>query len=343
MDLTEKDVKRISLILLIASLTVLVFLILRPVVLSIISGLILAYVFLPAHRWIKKYVKYINLSAGIVSIFIIVLILVPFWFILPVIVQQVFDIFQFSQNIDIQGFMSKLFPTISQQIIAQTTLTINNAITKLSSSLLNSLVDILVDFPRISLNVFLVVFVFFFTLRDEEKLSEFTSGLSPLNKLQERNLVKQFKDITNSLVYGQFLIGLVQGILAGIGFIAFGIPNALVLTVLAVILGVIPIVGPGLVYIPATFYLSYSTNPTIAIIFLAYNIIFVSTLDNLIRAHLISRKTDISQVIILIGMIGGLLVFGFLGLIIGPLVLAYFITFLKAYKEKTLSSLFADD
>jgi predicted PurR-regulated permease PerM len=125
--------------------------------------------------------------------------------------------------------------------------------------------------------------------------------------------------------------------------LVFKVPNALILTVVATISSVIPLIGPGLVYVPATIYLGVTGEPFLAIIYLLYNLLIVSTVDNLIRAHLISRKTKASQAVILVGMISGLFVFGLLGLIIGPLVLIYFITFLKAYKDKTLSSLFSAD
>ena len=78
----------------------------------------------------------------------------------------------------------------------------------------------------------------------------------------------------------------------------------------------------------------------IAIPFLIYNLLIVANIDNVLRIYLITRKTQMSQVIVLIGMIGGLFIFGMLGVLLGPLLLAYFITFLNAYRDNTLSSLF---
>ena len=74
--------------------------------------------------------------------------------------------------------------------------------------------------------------------------------------------------------------------------------------------------------------------------FLIYNLLIVANIDNVLRIYLITRKTQMSQVIVLIGMIGGLFIFGMLGVLLGPLLLAYFITFLNAYRDNTLSSLF---
>lgn len=341
MELTDKDVRRMALILLILVLGVFVFFIIRPVFLSVIGGLILAYILLPIYRLLNKYIKHKGVSAGIVSILLLAFILIPLWFFTPLIIQQLFDFSQFIRSIDIPGITRSIFPTASEQFVGQVTTTIDSGTANFSSLTLNSLVNIILNFPTVALHLFLLSFVFFFTLRDEEKLREFVSELSPFNKVQERVLVNQFKNITQSIVYGQVLVGLLQGLLAGLGFLIFGVENVLILTMLAIVLSIIPIIGPGIVYFPVFIYMLLAVNPLIAIGFLIYNMVLVSSIDNILRAHIVSRSTGHSQVIILIGMIGGLLVFGVLGLILGPLILAYFVTFLRTYKERNISSLFA--
>lgn len=340
MPITEKDIRRISLILLIATLAILAFLIVKPVLLTIIGGLILAYIFLPVYRVITKVVKQRDLAAALLSILVLAIIIVPLWFLAPIMTQQIFELFQVSQNLDIENILLNLFPKSSPQFITQISLALTSAVTKISSLVLNSIIDFVVNFATVLLHLVLVAFVFYFTLRDEEKLKEFASGLFPLQKLQEKILIRQFKDVTHAIVYGQIVIGILQGILAGIGLFVFGVPNAVVLSGVAFALSIIPFIGPSLVYLPVAAYLFLTTNPVIASAFLIYNLIIVSSVDNILRARIVSRKTNLSQVIVLVGMIGGLFIFGVLGLILGPLVLVYFITFLRAYKEKRLSSLF---
>lgn len=342
MEITDKDVKRIAIILLFVILGILTFLIVRPIILSIFGGLILAYIFFPVYKFVKKFVKWEGFAAAIVSILIVLIIFIPLWFLVPLIVQQVFVIFQQSQQFNVSSLISKILPTASEQLIQQLDLTLRNAMSKVTSSILNSLLSFLTNFAIIILHIVIVAFVFFFALKDESKLRQFASEISPLNKNQEKILVKQFKDTTSSILYGHVVAGLIQGILAGLGFLIFGIPNALVLTILAIIFGVIPILGPGLIYVPAAIYLIVLGQPGPAIIYLLYNVIIVSSVDNLFRIYLVSRKTKISQVLVLIGMVGGLLLFGFLGLFIGPLVIGYFITIMEAYKNKTLSSFFTE-
>jgi len=341
MALTERDIKMYSVILLVVLLGVLAFFIIKPVLLSIIGGLILAYVFFPIYKVIQKRIRSRNIAAALVSIIVLVIIIVPVWLLAPLMVQQAFEFFQFSQNIDLTSFISNLIPSASVQLQSQINLAIANALGKIGSILVNGLVNLLVNFAAVFLHLLLVAFVFFFTLRDSEKLRDFASGLSPIAKRKEKILIKQFKDITQSIIFGQIVIGLLQGIFSGIGLLVFGVPNALMLTIIATILSIIPVIGPSLLYFPVTIYLFTIGNPLIGLSYLIYNLVIVSTLDNFVRAHLIARKSQISSVVALVGMIGGLFIFGVLGLILGPLILAYFITFLRAYKERNLTSFFS--
>ncbi len=343
MEITDKDAKKFVFLILIATIAVLVFIIVKPIILAVIAGLILAYVCFPIYKLILRVVRYPNLAAAIMTIFVLSLIFIPLWYLIPVLVDQVFKFFQFTQTLDLASFLKMAFPNASEQFISQTSLTFTSTLSSLGSTIVSKLVAFVVDLPTFALKLLLVGFVFFYTLRDFEALSDFVSGLSPLNKTQEQTLVKQFKGITESIVYGQVLIGIIQGILVGIGLLVFGVKNALLFTILAMIFSVIPIIGPGIVYVPLALYMIASGQTTSGFIFLLYNLLIVSTIDNFLRMIFVSRRTDLSQAIILIGMIGGLFVFGLLGLILGPLIIAYFIVFLRAYREKTLSSMFAHE
>jgi len=207
---------------------------------------------------------------------------------------------------------------------------------------LSSLVDSMLNIPDMLMGILIIGFVFFFTLRDNEQLKEFVSGILPLNKVQQTILAKQFTDMTDSLIYGTIILGILQGIFAGIGFLLFGISNALTLTILAMILGCLPIFGPIMLWVPIAIAMLASGNYTIGIGYAIYNLIFTSGMETVIRPYIISQKTDLPQVMILIGMVGGVFVFGVFGILIGPLILAYFLTLLKAYKEKSLASIFSE-
>ena len=343
MKVNENHVKRIAVIVLVALLAVMVFFLLRPILLTIIGGLLLAYALIPVYEKVLKRVKNKNFAAAIILVIVLSILLIPFIYALPMIAQQVFETFKFLQTFDIASSIRSFFPVASEQFVIQTTTALNSIISKLASSIMNGLLNFFLELPSLALHVLILAFVFFFSLRDKDKLKEFVSGLSPLTKEKEEIFVKQFKDITDSIIYGQVIIGIAQGLAAGIGLWIFGVSNVFLLTSLAIIFSIIPMIGPAIVWVPVAIYLFANSSPIIVITFLLYNLLIVASIDNLLRIYIVSKKTPhLSAVIVLIGMIGGLFIFGILGLIIGPLILAYFITFLKAYKEKKWQSLFTD-
>jgi len=255
MPIKSKDIRKLSVIALILVLIMLSFLVLKPILLSIIFALILAYAFLPLYRRIYAVFRERNVSALSVCVLIVLIIFIPLWFLIPLVIQQGFDMFKFTQEIDITGFVETILPTSSAQIKIESTSIISNFIGEITSSSLNTLANILLDIPIVLLHLAVIIFVFFFTLRDEDKLKEFVSGISPFKKEKQKILIKQFKNMTSSIIFGYILVGIIQGIATGIGLLIFGVPHALLLTVFAIFASIIPVLGPWLIWIPAVVYL----------------------------------------------------------------------------------------
>ncbi len=342
MEFGEKDFKKLLIMLLLFTLAVLVFLIIRPIFIPIVLGLLLAYIFTPLYRLMYRFIPEKNTSAAIVTVLAILIMFIPMWFIIPLVIEQLFEIFRFTQTLDVQKFVQNLFSGYSESFSIQLTVSLNGVISKLSATILNSLTEFLFNIPKLLLGLFITVFVFFFSMRDADKLGEFVSGISPINKSKEKFLVQRFKAVTDSLIYGQIIVGVIQGLLAGLALFIFGVPNALTLTVIAVFLCILPFTGAFLIWVPVSIYLFSSASFPIAITYFLYNLLFVSTIDNVLRSYIVSRKTDLSQAVIVVGMVGGIFVFGVMGIILGPLILAYLVTFLQSYRERTLYTLFTE-
>ncbi len=341
MDLGEKDVRRISTLTLVLVLGILAFFVVQPLLIAVLSALILAYIFSPVYNKVLKYIPNKNAAATLVSVVILVVLFVPLWFMTPMILQQVYDIAGYYQKLDVGAVVQNMFPTSSEKFITQTTLTMNNLVNTLTSSISKYLIDFLLNIPFLLIDLLIVAFVFYYSLRDADKLGAFARSISPLSEANEQVLVKHFKDMTDTIIYGQFIVGIVQGLLAGIGFALFGVNNALVLTLLAIFFSVIPFIGPWVVWGPVNVYLFATGKPGLALGYLAYNVLIVSVVDNILRSYLISRKTNISPALVMVGMIGGIYLFNMIGILIGPLILAYFFTLLKTFKDKSFYSLFS--
>jgi len=164
----------------------------------------------------------------------------------------------------------------------------------------------------------------------------------PFSKDVQKKCFDYTKGITGSVIYGQIIIGMVQGVLTGAGFLIFGVPNALLLSLLAILVGVLPIIGTTIIWLPVVIYLFIGGNTVPALGVMAFGLMS-NIVDNFIRPVIVSKATKMHSGIVLVGMIGGLFFFGVLGLILGPLILAYLLIILELYRNKKTPGFFIQE
>ncbi|MCK5149900.1 AI-2E family transporter [Candidatus Pacearchaeota archaeon] len=324
-------------IVIIAVLVVLSFFLVRPILLSIVVGFILAFIFNPVYNKTRRIVKSKNLSSILICILLIITIIIPLWFLTPILINQSIKFYVTSQNIDFVEPIKSIFPSLfaSEIFSAEVGSVINSFVATATNSLMNTFSKVLLNFPTLFLQFLVAFFTFFFVLKDKDKVIGYIQSLLPFSKEVEKKLFKSSKDITFSVIYGQIIIGVIQGILTGIGFFIFGAPNALLFTFFAILAGIFPIIGTAIIWVPVAIYLFIAgdTLPALGIMIFGF---LSSIVDNLIRPVLVSRRTTLNPGVILIGMIGGLFLFGVLGFILGPLILAYLFIVLEIYRNKKI-------
>lgn len=318
-------------------LAVLSFLLIKPVLMAIVVALILAFVFSPVYDWLLKRIKSPNLTVSMIIAFVLVIIVLPLWFLTPILIKQSFKIFQATQQIDFVTPLQNIFPSLfaTEQFSSEIGGIISSFTSNAANYVVNFFARLLLDFPKLSLQLVVVLFTFFYVLRDKEKVLKYISGLSPFSKDVERKFAYYSKGISSSVIYGQVIVGIIQGIIVGIGLFVFGISNALFLTLLAALAGIFPIIGTALVWIPVMIYLIIAGNNVSAIGIFIFGI-FSSTIDNFLRPMIVSRRTDLHTAVVIVGMIGGIFMFGILGVILGPLILAYLIIIIELYRKKDI-------
>jgi predicted PurR-regulated permease PerM len=332
-DYTKKVMTGIILIILL----VLSFFLLKPIIMAIILGIILAFIFNPVYDFVFNYTKRKNITASLMCLLLIILIVVPLWYVFPVAINQSIKFYMNSQDLDFVTPLKTIFPSFfqSEQFANEIGQALHSFVTKTTSSLMNSLSDVILDFPTLFLKLLVVFFTFFFVLRDKSEMVEYIQSLLPFSKEVEKRLFKSSKDLTISILYGQVLLGIAQGITAGIGFFIFGVPNALLLTLFAAVAGIFPIIGSLVVWVPVAIYLFLEGNTVSALGVVMFGLI-ASVIEALFKPIFISRRAKMNSSLILFGMVGGILFFGLLGLILGPLILAYLFIVIEAYRNKKL-------
>ena len=321
-------------------LIVVSFLLLKPLLLAIVLGLLLAFIFNPVYNWIYKKTKSKNFSASLIIVLLILIILIPLWFLLPLLIEQSLKIIQATLQLDLITPLKNLFPNFfqSQQLTTQISSNLSTFTTKIANSITGSLTSLLLNIPTLSLQLIVVLFVFFFAMRDQEAFANYIRSLLPFSKEIENRLFDYSSDITKSVLYGQVVIGIIQGIIAGLGFIIFSVPNALFLTLIAILLGILPIIGTAIIWVPVAIFMFIAGNNLAGWGVVIFGVLS-STIDNFLRPLFVSRMTKMHSAIVLISMIGGLFLFGVVGLILGPLIIAYLLIVLELYRKKPLPRL----
>ena len=153
----------------------------------------------------------------------------------------------------------------------------------------------------------------------------------PLTAKDKNRMVERFVSVSRATLKGTFVIGLVQGGLAGMAFAVLGVNGAFFWGTIMAVLSIIPGVGVALVWIPAAGYLLAIGKPIAALLLTLWCVGLVGTVDNVLRPRLVGKDTKMPDLLILLGTLGGLVLFGAAGIIVGPVVAALFVTVWEIY------------
>ncbi len=175
---------------------------------------------------------------------------------------------------------------------------------------------------------FLMMFLLFFLLRDGRAMLAHMMRLVPLEETRRERLQSFLADVSRAVIFGHALTAIIQGTLVGIGFAIAGLPSPVVFAVLAGIAAFIPAAGTGLVLVPAVLFLAISGRWGAAI-FLGVWSIGVGFSDNFLRPYLTRQRAEVATLTVFVGVIGGVSAFGFIGSLIGPVVLALIVALLQ--------------
>lgn len=181
--------------------------------------------------------------------------------------------------------------------------------------------------------LFIMLYAMFFFLKDGQRILARILYYLPLSTEDEERMLERFVSVTRAMVKGTFLIGILQGALAGAAFAVAGIEAAAFWGTVMAVLSIVPGVGSALVWVPAAVYLVVVDRVGASIGLVVWCAGVVGLVDNLLRPWLVGRDTRMPDLMILLGTLGGLFVFGAAGILIGPIVAALFITVWELYAE----------
>jgi predicted PurR-regulated permease PerM len=340
---------------LLAFLAYLVYQLAQPFLAAIGVGVVLTVITFPLYeRLRRKLGGRDGAAAALMVLLVLLLLVVPVLGLIGALGQQATDVYrwiektagqenpaqQFLGKLDAyrgQGLLGRLVEWVRPQVAAfaaDATHTVPEAMKKVIGTVTGMLTSVLANVLTFFLNLILaLVATGIFYVRGESLLGEM-AALVPLPRERSRELISRLGMVTKAVVKGVGLTCLAQGALGGLGFWVAGLPSPLLFGTVMAFMGLVPVVGTAIVWIPGVLYLILTGQTTLGVGLLLWCGLVVGNIDNVLRPLLIGGNAGMPLPLLLVGILGGLFAYGLMGLIIGPLILTVLLFVLEEYHRE---------
>lgn len=316
------DWSSINLFLLLVAALVLCAWILRPFLPALTGAVVLAVVTRTPVLWLRQRVRRPALAAALALVVIVLIIVTPTLLVAYSVGQHVLDVSRALQAGSPEHEVTRFFEQ-HQEIAALLRRFVENfdpgqAFERAVSAAARNFAIFLGHSISALVQIAVMLFVLFFLFRDGEEELRQVRGLLPLLNNEIEYLLLRSARATRALVLGRFVIAAIQGVVAGLAFLALGIGGAELLGFLTMIFALVPAVGAYAVWLPVAIYLLIVHHWIKAVILMAVGSLLISTLDNILYPVLVGARLRLHTVPIFLAMIGGVWLFGVSGLLLGP-------------------------
>ncbi|PYT08762.1 MAG: hypothetical protein DMF60_03950 [Acidobacteria bacterium] len=317
------------------------YLLFQPFLKPLLSAVVIAVVFFPVHVRIQKILRSPSLAALASTIIVVLLIVVPAIAIILAVKEEGAGLYTLIDEKSTEsGGLSPYVSHLLERPIQWLGSFVDLSKFDLRASLLGRLREvssflvaegwmIVGGVTTFILNSVITSFTLFFLFREGRSMRRRAAAILPLSSEQIEKLFGGIENTIIGTVYGGLAVAAVQGTLVGLALWAFGIPSPI-----ASFFALLPVVGTAAVWVPASIYLLATGSWVKAIILAAWGAFIVGTIDNVLRPYLISGRVQMHTLLIFFAVFGGVNVFGFLGLFIGPVILAVTLTLLSMLRDE---------
>jgi len=296
------------------------YLILKPFITAILWSILLAYMFSPLYKWLNKRIKSPNVSASLVLIIFFIMGGIVMFFLLNTLV---------SEAVEIKNFIK-----VSESYFNLVNINfLPSLISKATDYLINTTSNFVISIPGRVLNIMVSLFVMFYLLTQGEEFLKNLKDRIPLEDKQKDYLIGKFAETVHALIFGLLVTGIIQAIVIGIAFYIFNVGSPILFAIIVLIFAILPAVGVPLIWIPAVIIKFLAGNYTDALGILLVGILIITPIEAILKPHLIGKKSSLHPLAILIGVIGGVGLMGFVGMVYGPLILLIAINLIKFIEE----------
>lgn len=338
-----EKVKTALFFIVVALSTVLFIYLLKPFFGPLFWAAVIAGLFFPIHQFIRTKVRSRDLSAFLTLTIVTAAIIVPLIFVGALVLMESVDLFG-SLNEEAASLMDKVksftarlanYPLLSRLSIDAQTMTkaivdgARNLVTLLFeniSSLTQNTVVFIAKF-------FIMLYVLFFFLRDGERLREEVKNLLPFEEKKKEALLNIFTRTAKATLKVTIFIGGIQGLIGAILFVALGVKGALTWGVVMAVASIIPGVGCSIVWAPAGIIMIFLGEVLKGVLILLVGALIISSVDGLLRPILLKQDMEMHPLMIFLTSLGGIVCFGIIGFVLGPIIGALFLTVISMYKS----------
>lgn len=322
------------------------FLILSGFVGPLSYAALLAFLLFPLYQRLRTALsRRDSLAAGLMTLATIVLVIAPSFYLLAVLTTQSVALYEMLRDYVTSGQLTALMARLQESRLGvwigslglQSKLDIPGLLISASQTVSGFLVAqapaAAANALRFVLNLFVTFFALFFFFRDGARMVAFVREMIPMEPKNKDQVVARFSDTLSAVVVGSVVTAIVQGALGGVAYWALGVPFAVLLAVATAFFSLLPI-GTALVWIGVAVYFLLSGDWVRAAIMTGWGVLIVGSADNFIRPMIIGGRTEIPTVFLFFGILGGLQAYGFLGMFLGPAVIAILVAFARIYREQ---------
>lgn len=318
-----------------------------PFLSIIILAAVLAGIFYPVFRffYIKDKIN-ANFASFLTCLLIFFILFIPIIFFVGILSKEAYELYQAAKGAVLSNQLNELLQNsrildkvniwLGRFNIHFTGADLNSAISETGKvvglflyeqamAIASNTLTFLVDFC-------LMLLVIFFLLIDGNRLIKFITSLSPLPKEQDETLINKFREIAGAILLGNGLGGAIQGVAGGLVFWIFGLPSAFLWGVVMGLLAFLPIVGIAAVFLPTAIYLFLVGRIGAGLFFIVFYIFLSGSVEYIFKPRLVGKRVKMHTLLVFFSIIGGMKMFGILGIIYGPLVVTAFITLAEIYQ-----------
>ncbi len=316
----------------------------KPFLTPIAWAIVISILFYPLYTFLLRFIRQRSITSALVLSLIIVLILGPFSYLTFLLVKELRGLSEYMSKGKLDALENLLQHPTLMNIIEKVTSLLNinvtefenaltDQITQLGKALITGLTKGFLEILTFVFYFIIMAFSIFFFLKDGPAIFNKIRNFLPFPEKQKERLVNRIRDLIISTIYGGVIVAMVQGALGGIAFAVVGITSPILWGSIMALASFLPGAGPFIIWAPAALYLFFEGSIFRAISLSVMGTFGISLVDNLLRPMIIGNRTKLPFLAIFFSVLGGIRIFGIIGIIMGPLVLVLFLSVIDIFKS----------